>query len=1054
MTKLKIYKASAGSGKTTLLTESYIRLLAEEGIDAYRSVLAVTFTNKAADEMKNRIIDILYNVAVGEKTFEGISAERAGQLLEAMLNDYSRFNVSTIDSFFQKVLRSFVHELGLRDSYVLQLDTEQALNDSVHDLLLQLDKDENEDVLEWAERELENTLNDNKKWKDMVDSLKTLGLELFKEVYQNNSAELSDKDAIAECLKTARRIKKEFDDGLPEKAGEACKIIDGLDPKLRDAINVNVRRKLVSLKERKVEIKGNKEKELTQTLIDKIKDKNVCKKEKNADLCQTELKNAKFYDILKGLLRFYDDRILDYMTARAALSFLPSLVMLNRLDLFIKEKMRDENSLLISESTKAINAIVGDCDTPFIYEKVGSRLKHYFLDEFQDTSLLQWDNFRPLIKESLDSGYPNLVVGDVKQSIYRFRNSNWKILGEQIESQFPENADINTLDTNYRSGREIIEFNNGFFSEAAAVLQGYANENAAAAADPEFRDRWQAENSDVLIKAYADVAQKVPEREPKASRVELVPIIKNDKDGWKEKAFERTKKRIDELVEAGFAYSDMAVLCYKGEDCSACAKYLISQGVNVISGESLLVDSSEKVRLLLCLLKYIDNPDDKINLFLLHRTYPDFENRLAGLKRAASLPFYQMLRELYDLFEADKEGEEAYVQAFFDEALRFSLDRGAVIADFLELWDEKKDKLYVPSPAAGNAVTIMTVHKAKGLAYPIVFMPVCDWNLFKESNNYATRIKWCKTSAPFDQIPYLPLEISHSKMVPTKFAADYFDEMLNSYMDAFNLLYVAYTRPRRLLFACFPVEIKQRDPALVSDEGEFLSAEAITAPTDYKSVSDLIQAYVAKRAGESAFEDGAVCFGGGSLSPGDTGWVKAAEGTDQPLSGGFAHLPFSAYRLRGGRDLNFMRERGNLLHAVMAKIDRASDLDSVIDEMVRQGRIDLELSAEIKAELKPYVNNPEVAEWFDGSGRGLNERDIIIPGDRPDRRPDRILLRNGETIVIDYKFGEPEPKHQTQVADYVNLLREAGFSDVSGWLYYFKNLERLEVGGKGLGTRV
>lgn len=1039
---LNIYKASAGSGKTTLLTNEYIKtLLGEKRGDAYRNILAVTFTNKATDEMKSRIVEKLYEAAQG-KVVPGLtdlpdfSQERAHTLLRNILHDYSRFSVSTIDKFFQKVIRAFVHELGIKGNYSLQLDNDSFLEESVDDIMRLLREPEFEDITKWlVSSSLEMMETDAEYWNVSwaQDNLMSLGKEIFKETFVQNRQKLNNPQKIRECHDRLYAEKSRIEKLLKEKGGCLHNVLVRLPEDLRAVFSYynNIAASVQKFKSGQKGSKGEKF-ELSSYVAKVASDEYVSKsakksKPEDAAALQRWGNENDIAGLAKDLLETVEKEISTYRTAVRALKYIHSLQVINRLDDYLKEKMKNSNTLLLSNSSDLIDGIIDGSDTPFIYEKTGTLINHYFLDEFQDTSAMQWSNFRPLIAESLSAGHYNLAVGDVKQSIYRFRNSNWKILGAQLENDFPT-AIIHTLESNYRSGRNIVEFNNDFFASSAAWLQECFNndflkkQNLANTAIAEQLE-------EVLFKAYSDVRQKMPESRLECdSCLQFDFVCGEDAADTEKRCMKHTIDKILELKSMGYPYSSMGILFQRKNQAKDFTVMLLQTGIPVMSDEALLISSSCTVNILVALLRYINNPEDEINNFYLSQNCPHFEQKISALSNAATYPLFQMCEEAASAFGLyEMEGSEVYLQAFLDTVMDYVGRKGGDTDGFLKWWDEYASvNKSIAMPSGADAVSVMTIHKAKGLAFEILFMPLCDWDFYKSSSFGHNDILWAETSSPFDQLPFLPVDFS-SKLADTAFAPDYCKEIMAEYMDNLNLLYVAFTRPKSVLYAAVPL-FKSFDTDVI------------------KRVSQLLWRFCSKDIQQRFTEEGETIFTWGKGKVSES--IK-----DEDVSSNFCpaitekirFAGFCEFKTKAQKSYGQMLEKGTRLHTIMSYIHKSQDLPDVIKSLKEQGQLNGEQASEAEKELYPYVNNPKVSRWFDGSMRSMMERDIIMANGTATFRPDRILVGENETIVVDYKFGEILPVHKKQVGNYARLLSQAGFPNVSAYIYYLDGLQIVEL---------
>ena len=571
---LNIYRASAGSGKTYRLTQDYIHLLFDPKKErAHRRILAVTFTNKATDEMKTRILKELHALSQGSTSDyrEGLMAKfhldeeavnvRAKHILTNILHDYSSFSISTIDRFFQQVIRSFARDIGVHGGYNLELDNTTTLEQSVDNLFLDLSKDENKQLLQWLTAYAEERIEQSENW-NMRSNIMDLGKEIFKESYQHKAEDtnrkLHEREFLTNYRKSLREIKTTFETKVKQTATEGLNIMarNGL---MHDDFAYKTTSAFEKLAKGKLEISNR--------FIGFADDVTNCyTKSKPQDIKSAieSAYNTGLGSCFRQIVELMSVDIVTYNSAVMVLKHINTLGILSDLAVQIKKLTDEQNTMLISDSNMLLNKIIDNSDTPFVYEKTGITIDNFMIDEFQDTSTLQWKNFHPLMSNSLAAGKFNLVVGDVKQSIYRWRNSDWKLLDEQILTDFrPEQIHEENLETNWRSDKNIIDFNNSFFHRAASLLQSKLNENLQAVLSiyPALEAL-----TNKIEHAYANIHQQTS---PKAGtgRVEVSFIERDEnEDGWKAESLNRLPAMLEELQSRGYRPADICILVRKNDE--------------------------------------------------------------------------------------------------------------------------------------------------------------------------------------------------------------------------------------------------------------------------------------------------------------------------------------------------------------------------------------------------------------------------------------------------------------------------------------------------------
>jgi len=819
--RLTIYRASAGSGKTYTLTREYIRLLL--GSDAYhRRILAVTFTNKATEEMKSRIIRDLHRLATRKdenylkdmaketKIHENDLPAIAAQSLTHLLHDYSHFSVVTIDSFFQKVIRSFAREMGLYAGYDVELDQKSVLEQATSLMLDNIDQNEflKDWLVEWAKRKIE----EGKSWnfKSDVDVLR-LGNEIFSEELQNIDPELLEETTRKEELKLfcvkLQQLVDNYRDSLQKYAQSAISIMEnyGLNIDSFAQKQRGVGGYFAKLAERK----ETEQNSYVMRALEGVEGwYSKTSPQKNAII---DAHAGGLGEILQTVTAFQDAHAQEVATANVILKQINVLGVLCDLMLSVNKYTREQNLFLLSEASGFLKTIIANADAPFIYERTGSFYNHFMIDEFQDTSGVQWDNFRPLIANSLASGYRNWIVGDVKQSIYRWRNTDWKILSEEVERNLgSQYVRVQNLDKNWRSAPEIVHFNNAFFREAVLQMSTAFLSDEKEVADEEYLNSLTAS----MTEAYKDYFQHLPDRTGEEKGFVQLTIIPEEKDAeetWRDMALKELPRRIEELQDLGYGLSDIAILVRENKEAQIIADMMLAYSqahpgskyrYDVLSNESLLIGNSPVVKWLVAAMRYIVDPDDLINRAVFNSKM--FESLNFGTAKPSTKSIFEFsdhLIQQYNLYH--DAGQAPFLQAFQDILLQYTRREASDIRSFLDWWEEEKHKKCLAMPDTQDAIRLITIHKSKGLEFDAVIIPFCNWPLCKPGKTL-----WCQPSvAPFSDVKLLPLKFEQA-LRNTIFVKEYLREKMMSYIDNLNLLYVAFTRARKALFISAPQQVK------------------------------------------------------------------------------------------------------------------------------------------------------------------------------------------------------------------------------------------------------
>ena len=783
---LTIYRASAGAGKTHKLTGEYLLLLFSQP-GAYKRILAVTFTNKATDEMKGRIVEELYNLASGHKSdYVDMLSEaykmdeeqvrsQAKKILITILHDYSAFNISTIDKFFQQTMRAFTREIGLQGGYGIEMDQDLVLSDAVDRLLAGLENPENKELLGWMLRFAEDKIEGGGEW-NLRRDIMSLGSEVFKESYKAFSDELlsdiKDKKALEDYKTSLFKIIKSVEKEVRDIASEAKEIMNRHSLLPTDFKGGSRSPMCLIDKWAKGEMKpptatfaGLEDNASAYTTKTTPEDK------KSAIMSAF---SAGLNDCVKRMVARFDN-LTHYYTANEIVRYYYTLGILADISRNIAEYREEKNVMLIADTTELLSKVIDGSNAPFIYEKTGTRIDNYMIDEFQDTSGMQWRNFKPLVEESVSNNRDNLIVGDVKQSIYRFRNSDWKLLDEQVAKDFADDVvREETLKDNWRSCRNIVSFNNSFFTAAPFLLQDLYNNNIETSS---LSDEEKALYNTRLMSAYKKSYQRVPAPFRNKDGHVRVEFVQSDDNGeWKEKVLERLPEHLEKLQDNGFELRDIAILVRTNMEGAAVAEALMAYKdshpdspykYDIISDDALFVSRSFVIRFMMQMLRHINNPGDdacrRIALFSYrivsgHWERTDFtEVELAELQRISSLPLYEMVESVYRLFMPYfPVNEQVFVQAFLDMVAEYSGKESADLSRFIKWWDERGYRKTIATPDAQNAIRIMTVHKSKGLGFKAVIVPFCDWEIDHKPTKPV--VLWCHPKeAPFNNLHLVPV---------------------------------------------------------------------------------------------------------------------------------------------------------------------------------------------------------------------------------------------------------------------------------------------------------
>ena len=991
---LEIWTASAGAGKTYKLTGDYLKILLSGGTDRYKSILAVTFTNKATGEMKQRILKELNTLASGGKSgymkdlmrLERFSKEpeplreqkvrdHAAALLSAILNDYSLFNVSTIDRFFQQIMRAFAVETGHFSSYNVELNDNSILALAVDTLLDSID--DNEELLQWLIGLSVEAVENGRDW-DSVPQLLRLGSELFKEPFKiavrGAGLDLPGRSEIDECGKIMRGIVKDFLQSSREIGEKALGIIKDCGLSLSDF--KGGQRSFIKYFD-KLKNAETSEPDAPPASFIKMADElpeNWCSasgKSRAADVARA------YHSGLAELIRAASDpdRLAEYFTAKEILRNLSVMGILSDIREEVRGYCHRNNIVLLSDTPMFLSDIIDGSDTPFIYEKVGGRLDNYLLDEFQDTSRMQWQNFKPLIANSVDEGHFCMAVGDVKQSIYRWRGSDWRLLDSGINADFDKDKLVReTLPCNWRSADVVREFNNSFFASIGSI------------------------SGDSLVdRIYSGSAQQAPAAGSGSLPPGHVRVVFAEKgmmgsEGYMQQILDSVRK----LLDNGYKEGDIAFLVRTKAEGEAVSEFLISSGFSVMTDDSLKISSSAVVR---------------------HAV-----DRLREISGSAAPLSEDMLREksLYNICEeiirtgGDSAGKDgvAFTTAFLDCVLEYIGTAGSDIAGFIEWWDTEGSSRPVSASESRTSFRVITIHKSKGLEFKAVVVPYFRMRLSPLGN--FTKYIWCSCSKePFDKLPVYPLEY-RSSLQQTYFKDKYLEEKQLTAVDSFNISYVAFTRAVQelLIFAEQP------------------------SSSGLSSVSDALYIHLKDSLEGNVYEQGDWTSPVYKEKAEEAGSIVLEELPSIPIGDRLRlSLPSEEYFPEGEGSA---RVRGIVMHDILSRVEVAEDLDLAVSAAVDSGMISSNERVQVADALAAMIASVKDRHWFDGTYSLMTEVPIIVPGG-DSYRPDRIMFSESEAIVVDYKFGKVrESRYRRQVLGYMGLLRDMGCSSVRGYLWYDK----------------
>ena len=1060
-----VYKSSAGSGKTFTLVKEYIKLAIKKP-DEFRHILAITFTNKAANEMKERVIKYLKELSA-EPIDETTAAykfllpdiiessnftkkeisEKARMVLDSILHNYSDFAIGTIDSFVHRIIRTFAHDLKIPMNFEVEMDTDKLLSEAI-DLLL--NKAGSDELLTKALVEFTETKTDDEKSWLIEKDLQKFAKQLFKEdnlIHIDKIKKLSISDFLEIRKKLAAIISK-FENDILKIAKDANELIlknnvsvesfyqgnKGIGKYFQNLANSNFEK-----------IKPNT---YVQDTVEQDKwyaGKATADVKTNIDTIKEELGNL-FLAISHLRKKHYKHYVLNTLIFA---SIYPVTV-LNEIEKIIDVIKKENNILPISEFNKRISKIVISQPVPFIYERLGEKYHNYLIDEFQDTSALQWMNLLPLIENSLSYNNFNMIVGDGKQAIYRWRGGDVEqfsmlpklppTLSDEFSIERAEALERNyegkNLSSNFRSKAEVIDFNNKFFSHIESISSDY-------------------------VKSVYDKCKQEFDAKNTGGYIEIDFLNNSDSDvkTYDEITLDKIAETITELTNEKFSYKDIAILCRSNVNASLIARHLISLGISVISDESLLITGSAEVNFLLALVSFISNPDDDIAkyrvihyllsnklifdndtylickilrqnnsarnnslntaLFLEYLQKNNFEIDVTLL---SSLPIYELFENLISIFNIEKI-TDSYVRFFLDAVFEFSSGKTNSISDFLYWWDEQKLKRSIIIPDGVDAVKIMTIHKSKGLEFPVVIFPFSTKYTKSTNDNL-----WIDTN--IEEIPNLKSALisNNALLEETDFSELYNSEKDKSLLDMLNVLYVALTRPSERLYVFTEAPSKK-----------------FAQP---KSIPDFFASYLLS-IGE--WEENKMQYSFGNKTP-----RTCSKSDEQDLAG----ITLHTFSVKNRKQVIHLKKKsndvwdvenpsrnsdwGNLVHYTLSKIKHSGEVENVISTLTKNGIILKQKEKELTEKIKAIISNPLLNPYFQPECEVKAETEILLK-DGSTLRPDRVVIENKNAIVIDYKTGNISDSHNKQISMYAEILEIMGYAEVKKLLAYIDLGKVIEV---------
>ena len=1064
----KLYKASAGTGKTYTLVKEFLTLCLSSQNLIFDNILAVTFTNKAANEMKAKILDGLNEIMTDINNNKDLTNDliksthlndvelkrRATDLYDKILHNYSDLNVSTIDSFVQQISRTFANELKLPYQYRVLLDDD----DFVDEVIQRIDKeigDKENDLTKTLKEYIRFNLKEEYGWR-LDYPIKEFVRKLLKESAYKKGESLNHKTL---SIKDCEDLKKYLDEEIK---------------KYKD----DIKSKINAFKES--EAKDLCYNAIT-TLVEKLeKDINISPKDIRSERIKNILKDGKWYTgkkvpscsfdaktFIEDIYRSHDSLYLYNIINKNLYLY----VLRGYLFTIINQHIEETNKVHISEFNKRISDIIAECSVPFIYERIGSKFKHFFIDEFQDTSILQWFNFLPLIHNSLSDGNKNFLVGDAKQSIYRFRSGEVEQINQlpkiynrpkedgvfdDYERLFHDAIKTETLNTNYRTKKNIVYFNNSFFNFASGSLNLEHRKVYTQSMNQEYNEKKNEYDGCVNIKIYNYSEE-------------------DKKKDYKNAVMEAIVGDINYLKENKFKLSDITILVRSNSDGTEIAEYLSEKGIDVISSDSITLKSSDKVQLVINTLKYLMNENDniaKLNLSFYQdinknkdiysekdsaynikdtiSTYNNFNevNKTILELRDNALSLYDLCARIIKNYKFNIV-EDVFLQYFMNMVQEWQNNENAGINAFLEHWDRKSDNIHVKISGKIDAVQIISIHKSKGLEYKVVMYPYVPTKL---PEKFHSTEKWISVNNKDFNIPDKINNIIDDFMLPISSTLQYTDkhkyyeeELGKIAFDDINAMYVAMTRPKDVLYI-------YTDNKLNSDGDDkknlFLDYDILNRhekETDKVKMVKFNQ--IVKGEEESKFDEyqfGEIEYHSDKKEDKEDKEITLKEGCNRDTIDWFKILKFDSISSINSED-DDAKKTGILVHEIYSKIMTLADAEGVIQYYLDAGHIDQKRADFLLKKFQMIAMNPVIKDAYSEKAIIKNEMGILTKESL--KRPDRYAELDDRIILIDYKTGKRYDQYDEQMKKYVDALKGMGIEkNIEAYLLYIgKEDEKVKV---------
>lgn len=1058
-TKLILCKASAGSGKTFMLAKTYLQIVLDfehEQYCNYDRILAVTFTNKATEEMKSRILKFLTEISqitsqedvekcdIARVLLEENSnwnymslAWKAKIALSKILHDYSQFSIMTIDKFFNRIVKSFLFELKLQNTANVSMDTQQALDDSIAQMLSEYSHQEGHILSKWLKEISMDKIEDGKDW-NPDGTIAKLSKELFKEHVAKLDIQY-DVEKIQNLLDKIKHFEEEYAQYLQDLAQRMLEILERegmMDGLFAGNYFINQLKKIA-------------ENPIVNSFSDSVEGK--IRSEGSPFKKEVE-KNAQFQHYLSvwqhsvqplvlDYFAFKEDHILNLNTYRAFKKHLKALALLSEVSQKMKEYRERNGIMLISDNNQLIQKVVGNTEASFLYEKLGNKFRFILLDEFQDTSTLQWKNFLPLIQEILSHSEPSkvLIVGDAKQAIYRFRGGNFQLIQQEVQKDLHHFWDteksLSVLNKNYRSYKEVVEFNNQIFQDIARTAQAHIVNKYL------ISERVTPLN-DTILHLYNKEAEQIPVSSKEGfveAKFHLVETKKrsNNEDNAEESddhtkdeiILGYVKSTIERLLrEKSYTQSDIAILVRTNKEAITISDFLKTEGYSVMTSEALLFDAHPVIQLLIATLELLLHPNEDLfqsavlyKYAVVHQKFKDEIHFLDLDRRRAlfiewlpflspekivdllgSLSIFEIIRKLMEALHLEN-FRDAYTEQFLDMVLQYQLGAyQASIIDFLDWWKMKGRSISISDQ--NEAIQVLTIHKSKGLEYKVVIIPYFNWEMVN-FNAQKQNILWPKLYNPDEMEGLTHLPMDHSAAKDTLYVKDFQEETILQYSESLNVAYVALTRASEKLYIFS--YLKKSNNGVSNERIGGLMYHALQTHPSERFVDDVTYRY-----GEELPKI-----------------IKKESSSDQQkLLQVQKKTSASTYELATLKKQNQEAIVGEMIHEMISEYHPQINLDTLMLKFSHRYHLDAQQREEVFARIRAFFTHPDIQQLYQVPGRILTERSFVYENEL--HRFDFLILNGKVGQLFDFKTGLEKSnyaKNKRNILLYRSALEQMGY---------------------------